>query len=32
MSLAREAASSGDLIQAENFYQHAEHYLRKMQD
>ncbi|MEM7747555.1 MAG: DUF4167 domain-containing protein [Pseudomonadota bacterium] len=32
MSLAREAASSGDLIEAENFYQHAEHYLRKMQD
>lgn len=32
MSLARNAASSGDLIEAENFYQHAEHYLRKMQD
>ena len=32
MSRARDAASSGDLIEAENFYQHAEHYLRKMQD
>ena len=32
MSLARNAASSGDLIEAENFYQHAKHYLRKMQD
>jgi len=26
--LAREAASSGDRIAAENFYQHAEHYFR----
>jgi hypothetical protein len=26
--LAREAATSGDRIAAENFYQHAEHYFR----
>ena len=31
MSLARNAASSGDVIEAENLYQHAEHYLREMQ-
>lgn len=28
--LARDAASSGDRIAAENFYQHAEHYYRLM--
>ena len=28
VALAREAATSGDLIAAENFYQHAEHYFR----
>ena len=28
IALAREAASSGDQIAAENFYQHAEHYFR----
>jgi hypothetical protein len=28
VALAREAASSGDRIAAENFYQHAEHYFR----
>jgi len=28
--LAREAASSGDRIAAENLYQHAEHYFRVM--
>ena len=28
VSLAREAASRGDTIAAENFYQHAEHFLR----
>lgn len=26
--LAREAASAGDAVEAENYYQHAEHYLR----
>ena len=28
VALAREAAISGDPVAAENFYQHAEHYLR----
>jgi hypothetical protein len=28
VTLAREAAASGDRIAAENFYQHAEHYFR----
>ena len=26
--LAREAAQAGDPVEAENFYQHAEHYFR----
>lgn len=30
MALARDAASSGDAIESENYYQHAEHYLRLM--
>jgi len=30
IALAREAASVGDRIAAENFYQHAEHYFRMM--
>jgi hypothetical protein len=30
VALAREAASSGDRVAAENFYQHAEHYFRVM--
>jgi hypothetical protein len=30
VALAREAATSGDRIAAENFYQHAEHYFRLM--
>jgi hypothetical protein len=30
IALAREAATSGDRIAAENFYQHAEHYFRIM--
>jgi hypothetical protein len=30
IALAREAASSGDRITAENLYQHAEHYFRVM--
>jgi hypothetical protein len=28
MTLARAAASNGDTVEAENCYQHAEHYLR----
>jgi hypothetical protein len=28
VALAREAATSGDRVAAENFYQHAEHYFR----
>jgi hypothetical protein len=28
IAMAREAASAGDRIAAENFYQHAEHYFR----
>ena len=28
ITLAREAARSGDRVEAENFYQHAEHYFR----
>ena len=31
IALAREAASAGDRIAAENLYQHAEHYFRIMQ-
>jgi Domain of unknown function (DUF4167) len=30
LSLAREAAASGDRVAAENLYQHAEHYFRVM--
>ncbi len=30
MALARDAASFGDAIESENYYQHAEHYLRLM--
>jgi len=30
VAMAREAASAGDRIAAENFYQHAEHYFRIM--
>ena len=32
LALARAAASSGDAIEAENYYQHAEHYFRLMRD
>lgn len=32
LALAVAAASSGDAIEAENYYQHAEHYLRLMQE
>ena len=28
IALAREAALNGDTVEAENFYQHAEHYFR----
>lgn len=31
-ALARDAASAGNDIDAENFYQHAEHYLRTMRE
>ena len=30
VSLAREARTRGDLVEMENCYQHAEHYLRVM--
>jgi hypothetical protein len=32
LALAREAASRGDTIAAENFYQHAEHFLRVLKE
>ena len=32
MALAKEAASKGDTIEAENCYQHAEHYFRTMRE
>ena len=32
VELAREASRRGDPIEAENFYQHAEHYYRVMRD
>ena len=32
IALAREAASRGDTIAAENFYQHAEHFLRLLKE
>ena len=32
IALAREATSNGDVIEAENFYQHAEHYFRLMRE
>lgn len=30
VALARSAATSGDRVEAENYYQHAEHYFRLM--
>lgn len=30
MALAKDAEQAGDPIQSENYYQHAEHYLRVM--
>ena len=32
IALARTAALSGDTIEAETYYQHAEHYYRSMND
>jgi hypothetical protein len=32
IELARNAALSGDEIATENYYQHAEHYLRQMRE
>ena len=32
MALARDAAARGDTIEAENLYQHAEHYFREMRE
>ena len=32
LARAREAASAGDMIEAENCYQHAEHYFRVMRE
>jgi hypothetical protein len=32
MALTREAAARGDMIEAENLYQHAEHYFRQMRE
>jgi hypothetical protein len=31
LALAQAAASEGDAVEAENYYQHAEHYFRLMQ-
>ena len=32
MALARTGASTGDAVQIETYYQHAEHYLRVMRE
>jgi hypothetical protein len=32
VTLARAAALSGDVVETENYYQHAEHYFRLMKD
>jgi hypothetical protein len=32
LELARATAASGDVVAAENYLQHAEHYLRSMND
>ena len=32
VALARAAALTGDAIETENYYQHAEHYFRLMKD
>ena len=32
LALARDAAASGDMVEMENCYQHAEHYFRMMKE
>jgi hypothetical protein len=32
VALGREAALNGDMVEAENYYQHAEHYFRMMRE
>jgi Domain of unknown function (DUF4167) len=32
MALGREASLNGDAVEAENYYQHAEHYFRIMRE
>ncbi len=32
IALARESVQVGDAVQTENWYQHADHYLRMMRD
>jgi uncharacterized protein DUF4167 len=32
LALAREATSNGDVVEAENYHQHAEHYFRVMKE
>lgn len=32
VALARAAALTGDVVEAENYYQHAEHYFRVMKE
>jgi hypothetical protein len=32
MELARAAALTGDAVETENYYQHAEHYFRMMRE
>ena len=32
LALAREAATEGDAVQTEHWYQHAEHYFRMMKE
>ena len=32
LTLAKDAASKGDMVEAENCYQHAEHYFRVMRE
>ncbi len=32
LALAREAALTGDAVEMENWYQHAEHYFRMMRE
>jgi hypothetical protein len=32
LALARDATLNGDIVEAEDFYQHAEHYFRVMRE